>query len=803
MKRKNRYIFIVLILSTVFCFSCADEFETPAPPVSGPGNDGQGIFLSTPPDFDITLEHSQLNNALQKNITEQGVSVKITERPWIGTDMEDKPGQQLKATWNDIVWEKDYANIGVFTVKSTDIASYEGGGDRQYIRCYPFVGEKGGDGDLKYTYQQPSGNDSPNNPYDYYNANRLVDARNTIKSDTFFKHSADDVELNFYGYFPYQHQTAGILYTKPATSICKVLQANLHEDNLLEMPYTFAATQTKDNIRRHDVMYSVSEDAGLRNRYGNKNKKRHGSDYNKNDNVHMRFVHSFCRLQFNISAGSYRSGKSEPIALSRLSVVGPKVFVDGNLNLIDGIVSPGNASTIIRALDNGQESKIPGDDEIFVDLRKENLAISMIVQPTGEITSLEDFKIICVIDGVEYTCPLSVGVELKKNHVYDVNLELSPETKVLVFSGGGAVVATYDCDRDEYENTPTSVKAMDVLNKTGEINGTFAKFIIAKPNAGWRIFKIIENGKVLDNISSFLIPSSSPAEYLIPIERAENETKKYEIICIPKDWYARPEALITHLDGKLNDGFADENAPDFMQQIVPIWKDLTYNGNDGILYNYDLTGYSPNVNDTEPLATGNLIAQDRSGWDGKGLKCDGKDDVTAFPGKINKEEYTLSVYLCIARAQQGEFHRIISSGNDTRYGFPGMVLNTRATRLRLFGHDADEAFGGGDQLYTGRTPGVDIIQIDYVYKKSEKKLWLYVNGEEQHGRTSVKERMDPVLWTALGGRLTDISRQINATYYNVMVYNEALDASDIKKNYVLNARRYGVTKTGGSVILSP
>ena len=783
------------LLSVIICLSCKHDFILPDSELSDPFENGNGVLFCSTPEFDVELTRALESNTIQEGLTEQGVFVKISERIWAGDSI--KNNAQTKATWNDVVWSKDTANIGLFTVKSSAVDAYLSDDNPNHIVCFPF-GTTSASSVWVTQYYTPSGNNSPSNPYHYSNANLKVDADTTRLSARFFEH-ANNEELNFYGYYPYQHQTAGILSTTQPTSICKVLQANQHADNLLAMPYTFASSQTKGNIYMHDVMYSVSEDAHddtrpgnlahERNRYGNRYKAQRGGVY---DNVHMRFIHSFCRLQFTISAGSYRPGGTGDIKLSKLYITGSKVFVDGNLNLIKRTVTPGSASTIVRTLDSGQQQT--QGDETYVNLRGQDLVISMIVQPTDIIETLEDFKIVCVVDGVEYICSLSPGIELVNNHVYDVNLVLSPETTVIVSSSGGATASIYQTGISS---------AMGTLNATGSINATWANYIIVKPNNGWRLFKVIENG-ALQNISTYAY-NSGLNQYTIPIDRVPNETKKYEIVCIPNDWYAEPEHLTMHLDGKLNSGFAE--ASDFTQQILPVWKDLTYNGNDGILYNFDLTKYCINENDQEntmPANTvGGLIMTDKSGWDRKGLKFDGKDDFVAFPGKINKKdsgsEYTISVYWCVAQGLQGEYHRIISSGDDTPRGFPSLVFTSRTTNIITFCHDRDGAsFTHSNtnerDLYLGKTRGVDIVQLDYVYSQALGRLTLYVDGEYR-GYINVGTNYKSVPWAALGGRQSDVSRQTQATYYNVMIYDKALTATDIQDNYKLNVKRYGTRKT--------
>ena len=806
MGRKNIYTSLVwMLLSIGFCFSCTDEIKTPDSLITE--SDEYGVFLSTPPDLDVSLLRSSSDSTIQKNVTEQGVLVKISERPWVGMSLEDSSETKLRSTWNDIVWDPKYASIGVFTVKSADVDAYLGSDKsiefaEQYIKCFPFRRDLGsGNYGAEGVYRQPSGNSHSYNPDNYRNANFMVDARSTTESTPFFANTediTDGIELNFYGYFPYQHQTAGINYTLPATSICRILQANLHIDNLLAMPYTFAATQNGSNIRQHDLMYSVSEDGvndggHCRNRYGNRYKKRHDNDNTKNDNVHMRFVHSFCRLQINIAPGNYHSGQTKPIKLSKLYLTGDKVFVDGNLNLIEGIVSPGTAATIYRALDTQQET-VAG--ETYVDLRKKSLSIPIIVQPTGKITSTRDFKIVCVVDGVEYTCSLQPGVELETNHVYDVNLVLDPETKILVSSGGGSNISGYLGDAFD-DNAGEATKPASYIINRAEENQVFtaAKWMVVNPNPGWRIFKILENGEPIDLTDSSRLQqyAGNPDARYMSIGYTEGEVRHYTVVCIPNDWYASPENLITHLDGKLNTGFKSENDANIKNELVTYWRDISYNGNDGVLYNFETAASAYTMDDGDV----DVLIGERSGWDGKGLRCDGKDDRVGFPGKINPSAYTVSVYACIERDQPSEtYPRIVSSGNNLFSGFPGLLMQSETTtgRLRIYGHEQDALWGNGtnDAPYHGsRVTGVDIVQMDYTY--SGDTIRLYINGVETTSR-KVSAAATAVDWTAIGGRLSDISRQCHITYYNVMVYDKALGLTEIQQNYNLNNVRYGTQK---------
>ena len=807
MKRYNLHTCILCLLMSL-CYSCTDRdivFKSTLP-----GESKQSAFICSPPGFDISPTRALERTLIQDTITNQGVSVKITERPWVGTNMDNETDEQTRATWDDVLWERGYSEIGVFTLESDNVNVYYDDKTTAdiYIKCFPFRRIDGGGYDEEGKYYTPIGNNNSYNPYNYRNANLSVDARNTVVSTPFFDESQGK-ELHFYGYFPYQHQTAGIRYGVAATSICRVLQADKHLDNLLAMPYTFSVEQTKDNIKYHDVMYSVSEDSYNiedypdsrldkrhdRNRYGNRYKKRHDYSTNpsiQNDNVHMRFVHSFCRLRIHVSPGNYRSEALSPIKLSELYLVGERVFVDGNLNLIEGIVSPGTASTIHRTLDNGQEETL--GDETFVDLRKKNLDISMIVQPTGTIQTLNNFKIICVIDGVNYTYSLPPGSELRPNHVYDINLVLDPDTKILVSSSGGSIINGYLAEEFDGESGVSMNSSSYMINKLeNDYPFSSAKWMTVKPDTGWKIFKILKNGKPIDLTTPSIkeLPGSNGGLYM-PIASTEYEVIKYDVISFPEDWYADPGEINMHLDGKLNTGFVREDVADFKNKLVATWTDISYNNNNGFLYNFETATitHTPNdgVND-RPLG-------ERSGWDGKGLKFDGKDDKVAFPGIINNKGYTVSLYICIEKAQPESLYRwIISPGDDTTNGFPGLVIHNTSTQLRAFGHGKDEFWGGSDNPYSsssGRILGDDIVQVDYIYKPSS--IYLYINGKEVTNK-SANSNINSVPWSALGGKLTDISRQAHATYYNVMIYNKALEPSEIIHNYNLNVRRYGTRKT--------
>jgi len=816
MKKYSLYTILLCLLMSLCCSCTDDSITAPSPQV--PGESDQGSFLFSPPEFEISVTRALERTLIKDTITEQGVSVNITERPWIGTSLDDETEIGTRSsTWDGVIWEKDYSDIGVFTVESENVDAYlEDKTTASFnIKSFPFRrlmddGTYGNEG----VYTVPVGNNHAANPYNYSNANLKVDARATTNSTKFFDNT-DGKELNFYGYFPYQHQTAGIRFGLQATSICRILQADDHENNLLAMPYTFAVTQTKDNIRQHDVMYSKSEDAvdadptddsrldkpHVRNRYGNRYKKRHDPGVSpsiRNDNVHMRFVHSFCRLRIKVSPGKYNSESTDHIELSELYVTGEKVFVDGYLNLIEGIVSPGTASTIHRTLDNGQEVTVGG--ETYVNLREKNLDISMIVQPTGEIQTSRDFKIVCVIDGVDYTYTFTQGMELKENHVYDINLVLDPDTKILVSSGGGSTITGYKADDFDGVIGEQLSPASYIINRL-ENDRAFssAGWMVVRPNQGWRIFKILENGDPI-NLTTDPRIKTLPDGLYMPIESDEDKVKKYNVICIPygddgEKWYADPDALSMHLDGKLNTGFRREDVANFRNELVTTWKDISYNGNDGFLYNIETaaTAYTPND------GVINIPLGERSGWDGKGLRLDGKDDKVAFPGTINRgvEGYTVSLYICIERAQPTSLYRwIISTGDDTITSFPGLVINNASTtQLRIFGHNQDTFWGGDDDPYgsgTNKDPGDHIVQVDYTYKSGEAKL--YIDGDLKATR-SAAANFKSVPWTALGGKLTDISRQAHVTYYNVMIYNKALDQSEIDHNYILNMERYGTRKT--------
>ena len=771
----------MLLLSVMLLSSCTEKF-------TGPGfieeEPQEGSFILSPPEFDIELTRAARVIPVRSFATDEGVSVNILERLWVGASLNKETDPVTRATWNDIVWETNYADIGLFTVPTSDVDAAVAANNYSGLTCFPFYrsGTAGGGYELP-----PLSNGSAQVDYQYYNANFKVNARDRKLSTEFFNRSNGE-PLNFYGYFPYQQQTRGKQFTTKTTSICKLYRADLHEVNLTRMPFSFMASQTSANLREHDVMYSVSEDgyssggdkAHPRNRYGNRGKIGQGNGQN-NANIHMRFVHAFCRLQFKISNGTFRNGETSPVKLSGLYVAGKKVFVDGHINLIEGTVIPITASKIERTLDNGQQVAGP---KPYVDIRTNALEISMIVQPTGRIETLDDFVIVCEVDGVEYKCPLPINTELRPNHVYDINLDLSPETTIRINSGGGSLVSLF-------EGNPTTGQLVSSINEGGTIFGTFAETLVVLPHTGWNISKVFKNGAQIPALPA----PEADGSYIFNLQLVENEVTTYDVVCIPDVWYKHIDRLRVHLDAKLNSGFTDESAAGFKQQIVSTWKDISYNGNDAYLYNFSLMDYCVLADDTAPLAANGTIDVIRSGWDTKGLKFDGIDDYVVLPGTINNE-YTMSFYICLAAAQQNPYPRLVSEGTGGgNSSYPGYHMRGGAnSRLSLVGHGVDAEFAGSPPTaYSGRNVGKDILQMDFVYKSNT--ITAYLNGVQYGNPFTGRPAPNPQEFTSLGGLLNDVSRHIQATYYSFMLYDVALTPAEIIHNYNINKSRYGITKT--------
>ena len=232
MKKRSLHTYLLCLLISL-CYSCvSDRTDFVRQPQLSSSD--KGVFLGSPTEFELSLTRTPNHTLIQDTITDQGVSVKITERTWIGMSLDDEADIQTRSTWDDVMWERGYSDIGVFTVESSKVMAYLADNTTASfnIKCFPFRrllddGTYGAEG----AYVTPSGNGSAANLYNYRNANFRVDARTTIESIPFFDNT-DGRELNFYGYFPYQHQTAGIKFGEPATSICGVLQADMHVDNL-------------------------------------------------------------------------------------------------------------------------------------------------------------------------------------------------------------------------------------------------------------------------------------------------------------------------------------------------------------------------------------------------------------------------------------------------------------------------------------------------------------------------------------------------------------------------------------------
>lgn len=560
--------------------------------------------------------------------------------------------------------------------------------------------------------------------------------------------------VNFYGFCPRPSEggtQSSSLYYKP-TSIVDRASANKTAEDWNILNFTFSAIQTIDNLYAHDVMFSIPEyDTDVADRHGNLNKK-------SSDNIQMHFEHAFCKLDITVINGNYPIDDKFTGRISSIKLSGNEVYTAGKINI--GTLTEGE--TRLTDLAKGEIERQINDTENNAQFP---FHTSMIMMPCT-VSDQDDMKITCVVDGMEYTCPIysSTGsLEFRPGKQYSLELTLEPEgTVILRVWAKGQVKLTEGSTETSYEKE----NVLDNLDFDKEY-----PFEVSAEN-GYEVIKVTRNGEELPATRS-----------VYTLKREKGRNIFYDVVVIPAGenaWY-KTEGLRIHFDGLqhdryyLNDGGAPEKSV--------TWSDLSGNLNDGNLKAFDF-----NTN---------------SGWNNGGLKFDGDNDLVTFPGKVNPTAYTMSFLIRIEPNNNSKsmHYRLNAEG----ISYPSYYVSTsnNSPQLAIFGHGVDQGLGVPANVSgttynpigdTGKT-----AQYDFVYEVVDGKGYVsvYVNrnfqrliGGDAQGRFQVGENAGSLDIVSLGGRIEDNSRSLKGTYYSYMLYDKALTPDEITHNYKINQKRY-------------
>lgn len=218
--------------------------------------------------------------------------------------------------------------------------------------------------------------------------------------------------------------------------------------------------------------------------------------------------------------------------------------------------------------------------------------------------------------------------------------------------------------------------------------------------------------------------------------------------------------LLVWYDGIANDGF-DNTHKDNTSNLLT-WKDLSGNGNDGVLTNITLD-------------------QD-SGWGSNYLHLDGVNDFVNI-GELNRGNITIEIVL-----KYDVLGVSVPMGNPENGGYYFSINNNLAS-FRVY-------VDGTEATATSTTA----TQIDKMYSLSGSYDSINVNFYENAikysiikpgniGTTANNTRF--IIGANPAGATPTVSQFLNGKVYSVRVYNRALTETEVLNNYQVDRDRFG------------
>ena len=543
-------------------------------------------------------------------------------------------------------------------------------------------------------------------------------------------------KLDFYGYYPrpYDKASNNLYYVK--TSIVNEDDAHKHDaDNWSRLSYNFEDLQTDENLSHHDIMCALperAEGAGTHGRYGNIERE-------ADNNVQLLFKHMFCLLNIEIDKGSnYDSDGTKKCEVSEIEISGTTISTRGTLDVK-------NCVTTLMPIESATIKRMFSDTSI----KDGALKTTMIVQPISEAEAgmseadkLKRFVFTCIVDGIPFTCSIP-DIKLEAGKKYNLKLKLAPS--------GGFVFRVWNGAKLQVNGE----EFMSGEHAVPKITG--GRFTVSSVDDGMSIVRVLRNGECIATQGG-----------MFEIDDEESNKVYYDIVTTPSDWYALTEEMRIQYDAIWNDKYGNRKTEDADWNKCSIWSDLTGNGNDGTLKMFD--------------------GSSTSGWYDKGLWFDGVDDIVTYPGSINATEYTMEFCIKLDNANQKSWARITAEGNQYPcYYVSGNVLQLYAHGLQGYMHGLSEE---------ERERLKDKAQLDFVFTSTPegKEVKTYINGKCVETKTITGPDAVSIPIASLGNRIMDNTRALRATYYSFILYNKALNEDEIRQNFSVNKRRYGVTE---------
>lgn len=213
--------------------------------------------------------------------------------------------------------------------------------------------------------------------------------------------------------------------------------------------------------------------------------------------------------------------------------------------------------------------------------------------------------------------------------------------------------------------------------------------------------------------------------------------------------YAK-EGLILHYDGINNTGEGDDKH----SNTATTWKDLSENGNNGILTNFN--------------------GNDESGWQNKCLKFDGVDDVAYREMNIDTNNCTIEV---------------------TATYYSGAYIFRSNAGIRTYMKDVNVVKGLPDatsidfQNYKNERKATRVLM--YYKEKDQKYLNAYYNANKSEEKTFEDNEQNGT-YISIASFRTVPDQLSKIDVYSVRIYNRALTDQEIANNYQVDKARFNI-----------